>query len=69
MTGQYGLYLARNGSEPISPIPITIPTRQMLSFVTLNDIHFVLVGELLLVFSESSITIRKALQHISNGID
>jgi hypothetical protein len=24
--GQYGLYWAKSGSKPISPIPITIPT-------------------------------------------
>jgi hypothetical protein len=39
--GQYGLYSARSGSKPISPIPISIPVRQMLSFVTLNDICFI----------------------------
>ncbi|HEX6282088.1 MAG TPA: hypothetical protein VFZ67_07650 [Nitrososphaera sp.] len=53
--GQYGLYLARNGSEPISPIPITIPRMQILSFVILNaDIHCVLVWQLLLLFSAFS---------------
>jgi hypothetical protein len=40
---QYMLYSATSGSKPISPIPTTIPMMQMLNFVTLNDIHFVLV--------------------------
>jgi hypothetical protein len=35
--GQYGLYLARSGSTPISPIPTTIPMRQMFVLVVLND--------------------------------
>jgi hypothetical protein len=30
----------RIGSKPISPIPTTIPIRQMLNFVTLSDIRF-----------------------------
>ena len=29
----------RTGSKPISPIPTTIPIRQTLNFVTLNDIY------------------------------
>ena len=40
---QYMLYSATSGSKPISPIPITIPMRQMLNFVTLNDIHFIFI--------------------------
>lgn len=30
----------RTGSKPIRPIPTTIPIRQMLNLVTLNDIHY-----------------------------
>jgi hypothetical protein len=52
--GQYRLYSATNGSKPISPIPISIPMMQMLNFVTLNDIHFLLVWQLLLLFSAFS---------------
>jgi hypothetical protein len=29
----------RTGSKPISPIPTSIPIRQTLNFVTLNDIR------------------------------
>ena len=49
--GQYRLYFAASGSKPISPIATTIPMRHMLNFVTLNDIRFLLVWQLLLLFS------------------
>jgi hypothetical protein len=41
--GQYGLYLATNGSKPISPIPTSIPTTQILDFVILSDISLLLI--------------------------
>jgi hypothetical protein len=41
--GQYRLYLATTGSKPISPVPTTIPIKQMLYFVILNDMHFIFV--------------------------
>lgn len=47
--------LCRSGSEAISPIPTTIPMMQMFDFVTLNDIHVVMVWQLLLVFSAFSL--------------
>jgi hypothetical protein len=39
VVGQYGLYLTRTGSKPISPIPTTMPMRQMFDLVVLNDIQ------------------------------
>jgi hypothetical protein len=42
---------------------------QMFDFVTLNDIHFLLVWQVLLLFSAFSFRNWKTLQHISNGTD
>jgi hypothetical protein len=38
LIGQYGLYTARNGSKPMSPIPISIPMTWIFDFVILSDI-------------------------------
>jgi hypothetical protein len=42
--GQYGLYTATSGSNPISPIPISIPTTQILDFVIVSDTSTTLYG-------------------------
>src|SRR5215204_2830589 len=62
------LYSATSGSKPISPIATTIPMMQMFDFVTLNDIHSLLVWQVLLLFSAFSFRISAlicALWHIA----
>jgi hypothetical protein len=59
----------RTGSKPISPIPITIPMMQIFDFVTLNDIRFIHVYQLLLLSSAFTYTNRRVLEHIRSGID
>ena len=72
--GQTELYLRmsrypRRGSKPISPNPVSIPIMQIFDLVTLSDIRFILVKQLLLLSSEFPFTNRMVLGHISNRTD
>ncbi len=54
----------KTGSKPISPIPTSIPMMQMFDFVTLNDIRFIVVVQLLQPCSAFPYTSIMVLQHI-----
>jgi hypothetical protein len=66
--GQYRLNSATSGSKPISPIPTTIPMRQMFNFVILSDLFISYIKwQLLQLFSTPSFRNCKLVEHISNS--